>query len=512
MRHASIRSRHGGRGLGQPAVGLRRVKLLHLSVRTVVALGLTAAAIASQAGVVAPELERAMAARGTHADTAVIVRFAGALDPQSLAVTDRRARDNRLLLALKARAMGNRAAIAPFLAAQDIARVKDLWIINGLAATLSALAVKQLAMQPSVERIDADSSVQGGRAQLASAPSTPRVDALPPAVGAAGAVLSHAAAALRRASPGWNVAAVHAPELWALGHTGKGVVVGTMDTGVDLAHPDLRRSWRGGTNSWFDPHGEAAAPFDALGHGTQAMGVIVGDAGLGVAPDARWIAVKLYNAAGRSRISDIHLAFQWLMDPDGDPSTVDSPDIVNASWTLSGRGAGACILEFDTDIRALRSTGIAVVFAAGNDGPAPGTSNSPGNNPDVLSVGAVDQDFAIARQTSRGPSACDGAMFPSLVAPGSSVRTADVSHGGLSSYATVSGSSLAAPHVAGVMALLAGAFPAASVDELENALLVGARHLGPAAADNTHGHGLADALGAFKALQVSRQSAVLNQR
>lgn len=502
MAHASVRSRHGDRGFGQSAV-----ELLRMSVRTAVALGLTAAATASQAGVIAPDLERAMAARGTHADTAVIVRFAEALDPQSLAVTDRRARDNRLLLALKARAARNHAALAPFVAAQDTARVKTLWIINGLAATLSAVAVKQLAMQPGVERIDADSSVQGGRSPLA-----PRVDVTASAAGAAGAVSSNTAAALRRASPGWNVAAVHAPELWALGHTGKGVVVATMDTGADQAHPDLQRNWRGGTNSWFDPHGEAAAPVDALGHGTQALGVIVGDGGLGVAPDARWIAVKLYNAAGRSRISDIHLAFQWLMDPDGDASTVDSPDIVNASWVLSGRGAGACILEFDADIRTLRSAGIVVVFAAGNDGPAPGTSNSPGNNPGALSVGAVDRDLAVARQASRGPSACDGATFPSLVAPGAGVRTADVSHGGLSSYATVSGSSLAAPHVAGVLALLAGAFPQASVGDLENALLVGARRLGPAAADNTHGHGLADALGAFNALQPSRPSAVLSQR
>ena len=87
--------------------------------------------------------------------------------------------------------------------------------------------------------------------------------------------------AVTRATPGWNIAAIQAPELWALGHTGKGVVVATMDTGVDLAHPDLRRKWRGGANSWFDPHGEEAAPYDALGHGTQAMGVIARRLGAG---------------------------------------------------------------------------------------------------------------------------------------------------------------------------------------------------------------------------------------
>jgi subtilisin family serine protease len=239
------------------------------------------------------------------------------------------------------------------------------------------------------------------------------------------------------------------------------------------------------------------------------MGVIVAGAGLGIAPDARWIAVRLYDGDGRASMSDIHRAFQWLLDPDGDPATIDAPDVVNASWALGGRGAGACDLEFSDDIRALRGAGIAVVFAAGNDGPGTGTSNSPGNNPGVLSVGAVDSELAIARQSSRGPSACDGAVFPRLVAPGVNVRTSDLSHGGLPSYTIVSGSSLAAPHAAGVLALLAGAFPRASVGELEAAIVRGAKDLGARGEDNSYGHGLVDALAAFDALRAQRP-ALLN--
>ena len=204
-------------------------------------------------------------------------------------------------------------------------------------------------------------------------------------------------------------------------------------------------------------------------------------------------------------MSDIHRAFQWLLDPDGDPATLDAPDVVNASWTLSGRGAGACVTEFSDDIRALRSSGIAVVFAAGNDGPAARTSNSPANNPGVLSVGVIDGDGALARQSSRGPSGCDAAVFPKLVAPGVNVRTADVSHGGVPTYATMSGSSVASPHVAGVLALLAGAYPAASVDELEAALVRGAQDLGAAGPDNTYGYGVVQALTAFKALRETRE-------
>ncbi len=491
---------------------MRRAFFRTPPVRLVAAFGLVAIAVAAQAGVIAPELGRAMAARGTHADTPVIVRFAEPLDQQPLVVIDRSARDNRLLLALKARAERNRAAVEPFLAVQGAARVRDLWIINGLAATLPAVAVKQLAGQAGVDRIDPDSFVQGGRSQRTPAPRTARAGAAPAAVASAPAAFADAAVAVTHATPGWNIAAIRAPEVWALGHTGKGVVVAAMDTGVDLAHPDLQRQWRGGANSWFDPHGEEATPYDALGHGTQAMGIVIGGSALGVAPDARWIAVRLYNADGRARMSDIHLAFQWLMDPDGDPATLDAPDIVNASWALTGRGAGACILEFSDDIRALRSVGIAVVFAAGNDGPSPGTSNSPGNNPGALSVGAVDRQLNVARQASRGPSACDGAVFPRLAAPGANVRTTDLSHGGLPSYATVSGSSLAAPHVAGVLALLAGAFPKASVADLEDALVRGARDLGDAGADNTYGNGLADALAAFRILQQASGSAMLGHR
>jgi subtilisin family serine protease len=229
------------------------------------------------------------------------------------------------------------------------------------------------------------------------------------------------------------------------------------------------------------------------------MGVLLGGPDLGVAPDARWIAARLYNHQGRASMSDIHRAFEWLLDPDGDPATLDAPDVVNASWALTGRATGACVMEFSVDIQALRSAGIAVVFAAGNDGPAPGTSNSPGNNPGVLSVGATSRDGGVARQSSRGPSACDGGVFPRLLAPGVDVRTADLSHGGQASYVATSGSSVAAPHAAGVLALLAGAFPAASVSELEAALLDGARapdphHPGAAA-------GALDALGAFAQLQ-----------
>ncbi len=465
--------------------------------RTALAPGLLAAATSLvHAGTLTADLERTLAARGTHADVAVIVRFTDPVDPQPFTVRDRRARDNRLLVALKARATEGRRAIDPLLEAEGARRVRDLWIVNGVAATLPAVAVRKLAALDGVATVDVDSFVQSGRSQRLPPPRTGPREL--PALPAPAPARDERAAALA-AQAGWNIAAVRAPEVWAQGVGGRGVVVATMDTGADLAHPDLQRTWRAGGNSWFDPYGEEPVPYDALGHGTQALGVIVGGQAIGIAPEARWIAVRLYDANGRARMSDIHRAFQWLMDPDGDAATLDAPDVVNASWTLLGRAPGTCIGEFAADIRALKASGIAVVFAAGNDGPAPSTSSSPANNPGALSVGAADRDLALARMTSRGPSSCDGSDFPRVIAPGTNIRTTDLAHGGPAAYANTSGTSLAAPHVAGVLALLMSAFPAASLDELEAALARGARRAEAGAPT-----GVVDAKAAFDLLQRSR--------
>jgi subtilisin family serine protease len=470
------------------------------------ALCLLGCGVHTQAATISLELQRAVLHRGSHADTALLLRFTDALDLQPYAIGDRSLRDNRLLLALQARAARNRAAVQPLLLELGAEHIRDLWLINAVAVTVASHAVARLAQHPGVARLDLDSLVQGGRSQrlplsrsAAGAPAPAGPQASPPAPA------QSVATSLAQASVPveWPVQALQVPALWALGLKGRGITVATLDTGVDLAHPDLRGQWRGGRNSWFDPHGEEATPYDALGHGTQALGVLLGAGGTGVAPEAQWIAARLYNGDGRASMSDIHLAFQWLLDPDGDPSTLDAPDVVNASWSLSGSATGTCVLEFAEDLAALRSAGIAVVFAAGNDGPRVGTSNSPGNNPGVLSVGAADSEQHIARATSRGPSACDAATFPRLLAPGVGIRTTDLSHGGLASYTTVSGSSLAAPHASGVLALLAGAFPRASVAELEAALLGSAQNAGAGEAVGAQpGH--IRALAAYQALQEAQ--------
>ena len=232
------------------------------------------------------------------------------------------------------------------------------------------------------------------------------------------------------------------------------------------------------------------------------MGIMVGgDAGgtaIGVAPDAKWIAVKIFNDAGNATYSGIHAGFQWLLDPDGNDETDDAPDVVNNSWGFS-LNPGECLPEFQPDIQALKASGIGVVFSAGNSGPNGATSLSPANYPESFGVGAVDQTRTITSFSARGPSACDGSIFPEIVAPGDGIRTADVTLNGTAPdpYATVLGTSFAAPHVAGAMALLLSLDPQLTVAELEGALVQSAVDLGAAGADNVYGYGLLDVAAAY---------------
>jgi len=428
----------------------------------------------AQAAPIGPELAAELAARGPQDEIAVIVSLADRVNPRLYEAADRSRRDTRLVEALKNKAATTQVTHRVFLLNNGARQFRELWVINGFAVTARASVIRQLASRPGIELVRLDSTLE--------APVTTSGSAAPPE---------------------WNLNVLRAPELWTQGFSGSGIVVANMDTGVDANHPDLATKWRGGDNSWYDPHNEHPTPYDASGHGTQTMGIMVGGAAggsaIGVAPDARWIAARLYNDAGVARYSDIHLAFQWLLDPDGDLATLDAPDVVNASWGLTGT-AGQCITEFSTDIEVLKASGIVIAIAAGNDGPSPLTSLSPGNNPPGFAAGAVDADLAIASFSSRGPSACDGTVYPKLVAPGVNINTADLSFGGLPLYAVVSGTSYAAPHAAGALALLAEAFPQAGVAQLEAALTASARDLGVAGEDNSYGYGLADVQGAYQLL------------
>ena len=429
----------------------------------------------AMAQVVEPSLQQAVTASDPDELLPVIVTLSQGADLRTLISPDmtQKERHDRVVAELRNRAASSLPSLVSSMQALGATGIKQLWIINSVAARIPARSVDDLALLPGVQSVRLDATVQGPTPQSGTA-----------------------------ATPEWNITQIRAPEIWSLGYLGQGVVVASLDTGVDVDHPDLAPRWRGGSNSWFDPYEGTTLPFDVNGHGTQVMGVIVGgDAGgtaIGVAPAAKWISAKIFDNSGEALLSNVHLAFQWTLDPDGNTLTADFPDIVNASFGFNT--PNDCNVEFQLDIFALKAAGIAVVVAAGNSGPSSATSTSPANYAESFAVGMIDAGNIVANLSSRGPSACDSTIFPEIVAPGVDVDTADLSFGGLPLYITVGGTSIAAPHVTGAMALLLSAFPDLAPAELEQGLLQSTLDIGSLGPDNDSGYGLIDVAEAFNLL------------
>lgn len=369
--------------------------------------------------------------------------------------------------------------------ATPAADIRPLWIINAVAAKGSLSTILALAARPDVEivRLDKEVKLEGweeGKLEEILQPSN-----LP---------------ALQSSSE-WGVAKIRANLVHqALGITGAGVVVANIDSGVDWQHPALQSKYRGYTGpgklpqhlgNWYDATGEGASyPVDGEGHGTHTMGTMVGDYGLGVAPGAKWIAVRAFDSSGSAESSWLHAAFQWILAPNGNPAL--APDVVNNSW---GTTIGSST-EFQTDIQALISAGIYPVFSAGNSGPDGGTITSPGSLDIVLAVGATDINDDIALFSSRGPSPW-GKLKPDISAPGKDVRS--TLPGG--AYGLLSGTSMAAPHVAGVVALMLQAAPALAnnFNSISSTLRSTAIPLGNPVPNNDYGWGRVDAYNAVMA-------------
>jgi len=278
----------------------------------------------------------------------------------------------------------------------------------------------------------------------------------------------------------WNIQTINADDVWNMGITGQGVVVANIDTGVRYTHEAIVSQYRGnngdGTFShdynWFDPTMALPAPADAAGHGTHTMGTMVGGDGLGpltndigVAPGAQWIAAK---GCGLVFCSEFALtaSAQWIACPtqvDGsNPDCTKAPNIVNNSW-----GGGGGDPWYNTYVRSWLAAGIVPVFSIGNSGPQCGTAGSPGDYSLVFGVGATNINDVLASFSSKGPGTFR-ALKPDFVAPGDNVRSAYNS--GDSAYAVFSGTSMAAPHVSGTIALLLSAAPNADLRGLYNAL------------------------------------------
>ncbi len=386
----------------------------------------------------------------------------------------------RVIEELRSNSRRSQAAILEMIEAAG-ARVKEhksFWISNCIYIRADAEFIRELAQRPDVEMVT----------------ENPDIVLVEPVD--SGAIT----ASTMTAEPG--LTDIGAREAWAMGLKGAGRIVCNFDTGVNGNHPALVARWRGANGApaaacWFDPFTNTTFPVDSHGHGTHTMGTIAGMDGpdtVGVAFEAQWIAAGVVDRGGgfSRTVADILAAFQWAVDPDGNPQTIDDvPDVINNSWGVPAGYLGGCDGTFWDAIDNVEAAGVVCLFAAGNEGPYARTIRTPADritSPlNCMAVGALNGPYGqIANFSSRGPSGCDSSTIkPELVAPGVNIRSCDRNGG----YRTMSGTSMATPHVAGAVALLRQFNPQATVNQVKAAVLYGADDLGSPGDDNDYGHG-----------------------
>ena len=399
----------------------------------------------------------------------------------------------------------------------EIEVVERLWIVPAAIAEATAEGIIRLGSSPGVARVWLDE---------------PLAVVLPP----------QASVFAEPAYTSQAMQTIGADAVWPGGVTGAGTTVAFFDSGVDGANAMLASRWRGHRTSvraaWFDPFRGAGEPQDLNGHGTQVAAAAVGalpagdtlrlpdgstlvaataiDVVTGPAPEAEWIAARVFDtlAGGDyTRRSVILQAFQWALDPDGNPSTDDAPDVINGSWGFAP-GAGdidACDDLIYDAIDAAEAGGIAVLFATGNTGPTAGSVAAPAarDDPDLHSFGVgatagVDPSITVADYSGRGPSPCGGGIKPDVAAPGTvpEVVSSSANSARLTGRA-VQGTSFAVAQASGTIALLRQLRPGDSPEQLKRILMQTARDLGAPGPDNDTGSGLVDVPAAVSQVRAS---------
>ncbi|MFS0784514.1 S8 family serine peptidase [Bacillus sp. 1P06AnD] len=283
----------------------------------------------------------------------------------------------------------------------------------------------------------------------------------------------------------WNIDHIGAPAVWDMGIDGSGTVVASIDSGVQWDHPALKEHYRGfdPTNpdnpsheyNFFDAVNGRTEAYDDHGHGTHVTGTMVGsepngENQIGVAPGAKWIAVKALNADGSGTDAQLIAAGEWILAPkdaSGNPNPEMAPDVVNNSW-----GGGPGIDEWYRQIvQAWRAADIFPEFSAGNTTPfnpgGPGSIANPANYPESFATGATDNKNNLAGFSLQGPSPY-GVMKPDISAPGVNIRS---SVPGSKYQGGWNGTSMAGPHVAAVAALLRQVNANISVEDMEDILI-----------------------------------------
>ncbi len=421
-------------------------------------------AIAASATKVNPALAQAARTQGQVEALIVLADQAPPSVAPLSADADYKQRRRALVQSLRARADSQQLSLRIWLESRGIA-YRAFWIANMVQATLSADDLDALAARPEVARLETNPSIT---AKLPQPDRAATAEARPDAMLAVE----------------WGVAKIRAPEVWAAGITGQGVVIGGADTGYRWTHPALQPHYRGwsGTSAdhnyhWHDAiraansvcPANSPVPCDDNGHGTHTAGTFAGGDGganqIGVAPGAKWIGCRNMNAGNGTPATYIE-CMQWMMAPTdlagSNPEPDLAPDIISNSWGCPASEGCTVGNELVQAVDHLTAAGILFVAAAGNDGPQCNTiRDAPATYTSAFTVGATDVNDRLASYSSRGPLSVARVLSRvyagkvDISAPGSNVRSAYSAAG----YASLNGTSMATPHVAGAAALVMSAAP-----------------------------------------------------
>lgn len=378
-------------------------------------------------------------------------------------LVDRLERRRFVYEALRAQAEASQAPLRAALRERGAA-FRSHFLVNLLTVEADGPTAAWLASRPEVARV-----VPNRPAALERFPPSPEPDAAP-----------FAATAAENVQP--NLALIGASELWSRGITGQGMVVGVADTGFEWTHPALRDRYRGWDGvaathdyNWHDAVHENATlnacghdspqPCDDQGHGTSTSGLAVGQDGsdvIGVAPGARLIGCRNMDV-GNGTPERYLECFEWFMAPTDlngqNPRPDLAPDVISNSWGCPASEGCTDPDVLSSAVDSMRAAGFAMAFAAGNDGTRCfSLAGAPAVAPGAFAIGATALDDTIAVFSAFGPVESDGSnrLKPDLTAPGVNLRTSAV---GARYTGTFTGTSGAAPEVAGAFALLWSAVP-----------------------------------------------------